>query len=504
MNNCIFKLMLKSIKSTKEFLKKDGTYFEIGGGKCPRCEAEITLKHIEDLFGVLTNSTNFRREVVEYLNTYIKQRKNTDKPIHLNTCLRKAHFFAQVGAETLGINTDWIVETDVNPYAPKKNRNTGIFGVRSGILERRGQVEEFCRERPQRKLLSFLYANENGFGNGNGNEASGDGYKYGGRGLKQLTGKDNYRNASNTFKEIFPEEYVNLVENPDKVKEAKYAFLTAIAYWEKHEIWKTADEIKVSNDDNIKKIRRTVNGGVAGWKDAKKYFEKGLEVFKVNECSPVEKTSSDDEWHDPVDNPQLCLYSQGGEVKKPWHGSFGPKIRDGVNKHTGMDLFAKPGTNVYACVKSKVVRSEINSSLFGQMIVLEVIEEGIEVIKSRRKNPFRLKYANKSEIESQNFNHNGPFYLVYAHFKEKKVAIGDIVHAGKVIGLTGTSGYSGAPFSTKNPHLHFEIMNVEKQAGLNNKCNPGVYLTYKDEDNLTPSDIAEQEEVRKNSKFWKQ
>lgn len=206
--------MLKSIKSTKEYLKKDGAYFEIGGGKYHWCEAEITLKHIEDLFGVLTNSTNFRREVVEYLNTYIKQRKNTDKPIHLNTCLRKAHFFAQVGAETLGINTDWIVETDVNPYAPKNIRHTGIFGVRSGILERRGQVEEFCRERPQRKLLSFLYANENGFGNGNGNEASGDGYKYRGRGLKQLTGKDNYRNASNTFKEIFPEEYVNLVENP--------------------------------------------------------------------------------------------------------------------------------------------------------------------------------------------------------------------------------------------------------------------------------------------------
>ena len=48
----------------KEFLKSDGTYFEIGGGKCPGCEAEITLKHIEDLFGVLTNSTNFRREIV--------------------------------------------------------------------------------------------------------------------------------------------------------------------------------------------------------------------------------------------------------------------------------------------------------------------------------------------------------------------------------------------------------------------------------------------------------
>lgn len=487
----------------KEFLKKEGAYFQIGN-KCPRCEEEITLKHIEDLFGVHSNSTNFRKQVVEFLNMYIKQRKNTNKPIHLNTCLRKAHFFAQVGAETSGINTDWIVETDIMPYTPTNVRNTTIFGERSGILERRGQIESFCAERPQKKLLSFLYAHENKFGNGNGNEASGDGYKYRGRGLKQLTGKTNYKNASETLKEIFPEEYVDLVANPDKVKEAKYAVLSAIAYWEKHEIWKVADEIKTSNDQDVKRIRSTVNGGVAGWKDAKKYFEKGIEVFRVNECSPIEKVSSDGKWHDPVDNPQLCLYSQGGESKKPWHGSFGPTIRDGVNKHTGMDLFAKPETNVYACVKSKVVRSEINSSMFGQMIVLQVIDEGVEVIKSRRKNPFALKYAHKSEIESQNFDHNGPFYLVYAHLKERKVNVGDTVDAGKIIGLTGTSGNNGVPFSTKNPHLHFEIMNVERQAGLNKKCNPGVYLTYKDEDSLTASDIAEQEDARKNSKFWKQ
>lgn len=47
-------------------------------------------------------------------------------------------------------------------------------------------------------------------------------------------------------------------------------------------------------------------------------------------------------------------------------------------------------------------------------------------------------------------------------------------------------------------------MNVEKQAGLDKKCNPGVYLTYKDENSLTASDIAEQEEARTDSKFWKQ
>ena len=104
-----------------------------------------------------------------------------------------------------------------------------------------------------------MYARENDFGNGNGDEASGDGYLYRGRGLKQLTGRGNYKNASHKLKEIFPEEYLDLEADPDKVKEAKYAVLSAIAYWENNEVWKVADEIKVSNEENIKRIRSVVS-----------------------------------------------------------------------------------------------------------------------------------------------------------------------------------------------------------------------------------------------------
>ena len=92
----------------EKFLNKEGVYFEIGGG-CQRCIDVITLEQIETLFGVHSESTEFRKEVVKFLNLYIDQRRNTDKEIHINTCLRKAHFFAQVGAETSGINTGWMV-----------------------------------------------------------------------------------------------------------------------------------------------------------------------------------------------------------------------------------------------------------------------------------------------------------------------------------------------------------------------------------------------------------
>ncbi len=310
----------------KEFLKGEGGYFEIGR-KCARCDAEITLQQIEILFGKHSRSSAFRQEVVNYLNQYIQQNKNSDKPIHINTCLRKAHFFAQVGAETQGINTDWIVETDVVPYQAS-NITANLFGNRAVRLRNKGLVELYCAERPQVKLLNYLYAAENGFGNGNGNEASGDGFKFRGRGLKQLTGRGNYRVASATLKEIFPNEYQDFEVYPEKLKEAKYAVLSAIAYWEKNKIWQTADQLKISTDENIKAIRRTVNVGAAGWKDAKKYFNKGMEVFNVLQCEIEEDAKIRRRGYD-IDKAVQYIIANA-KTKKPY-GACALYVRRAIN-----------------------------------------------------------------------------------------------------------------------------------------------------------------------------
>lgn len=58
----------------KEFLKADGAYFEIGS-KCPRCEAEITLKDIENSFDVYSNQKDFRQKIVDSLNKFYKTKK---------------------------------------------------------------------------------------------------------------------------------------------------------------------------------------------------------------------------------------------------------------------------------------------------------------------------------------------------------------------------------------------------------------------------------------------
>lgn len=474
-----------TIKHEGEFLKRDGEYFVIGKGKCPRCNERITIEQIEELFGVFTKHRAFRQEIIDNLNKYIF---DSGKEIHINTCLRKAHFFAQVGAETLGINPDWMVETDAYRYS--KSRCLEVFINRAKELNNSRLLDTYCNENPQKKLMNYMYANENGFGNGNGNEASGDGYKYRGRGLKQLTGKGNYKSASEYIQEFFSNEYIDLEANPDKVEEAKYAVLSAIAYWEKHKIWKTADTLKTSSDENIKKIRKVVNPGLAGWKDAKAYFEKGVGIFKVNSCSPIEV--GDSTWNDPIDNPQRTYYNSEG-VHKERNGAFGPvrtKIVNGQSvpkNHQGLDIFADIDTPCKACLNGKIVSymNEGNDG-YGNVLVLEVNGEDLRNAKRN----YNLEFT--AEVESgEGFDINvDTFYLRYAHLNSAVKTSGE-VKSGETICYTGDTGNAeGIP----NPHLHFEVAMKKSGngSGLSNRYNPAFFVRLADINQQRQEEVKEE------------
>lgn len=100
-------------------------------------------------------------------------------------------------------------------------------------------------------IANFVYANQNG----NGNEASGDGWKYRGRGVLQTTGKDNYIQFSEFVKD--PE----IITNPDLVA-TKYAFESAIFFFDKNKLWNICD--KGVNDVVITELTKRINGGTNG------------------------------------------------------------------------------------------------------------------------------------------------------------------------------------------------------------------------------------------------
>lgn len=106
-----------------------------------------------------------------------------------------------------------------------------------------------CERNPQ-KIANKVYANRMG----NGDEESGEGFKYRGRGLIQLTGKSNYEACGEALG-------VDLMENPDLVATPKYAALSAGWFWDKNNLNKFAD----AND--MTGLTKKINGGTHGLDD---------------------------------------------------------------------------------------------------------------------------------------------------------------------------------------------------------------------------------------------
>jgi putative chitinase len=101
---------------------------------------------------------------------------------------------------------------------------------------------------------------------GNGDEESGDGWKYHGRGLIQLTGKDNYANCGSNLG-------VDLLIHPELLLDPKYAVLSAGWFWNKKGLNALAD----SKDYDT--MTKRINGGLIGLDDRKAKIAKALSVL---------------------------------------------------------------------------------------------------------------------------------------------------------------------------------------------------------------------------------
>ena len=113
-------------------------------------------------------------------------------------------------------------------------------------------------------IANKVYANRMG----NGDEASGDGYRYSGRGLIQLTGKDNYFWFAESIGISAEEasEYMGTFEG---------AAQSACWFWETNNLNKWADQ------GDIETLTRKINGGTIGIEDRKKHYAHALHVLGV-------------------------------------------------------------------------------------------------------------------------------------------------------------------------------------------------------------------------------
>jgi putative chitinase len=157
----------------------------------------------------------------------------------VNTHLRRVHFWSQIqhesGCKAIAENLNYSAEGLVKTF-PK------YFNV--------GLSKAYARK-PE-KIANLVYANRMG----NGDEKSGDGWKYRGKGFIQITGKDNY-------KQLSKDTGIDFINNPDLLLEEPNALISALWFWNKKGLNVFSDK------DDVVSITKLINGGLNGIEDRK-------------------------------------------------------------------------------------------------------------------------------------------------------------------------------------------------------------------------------------------
>jgi len=165
--------------------------------------------------------------------------------------LRQAAFIAQCGHECGNFK---VLEENLQYRAETLMR----------LWPKRFPTLEFAKqyEKNPKKIANMVYANRMG----NRDEASGDGYRFRGRGCIQLTGHANYYHAGKALGEDF-------VMQPELVATPMYAALSAGFFWNTQKLNVLAD------NRDIKMMTKKVNGGFIGLADREKHYNQALAVL---------------------------------------------------------------------------------------------------------------------------------------------------------------------------------------------------------------------------------
>ncbi len=267
---------------------------EESGCKCPNCDKDITLEELKKICvdengKCLIKDTSRTSAILPYLNKYRKL-------AHISTCTRKAHFVAQVCAETkfymfeenFTYSSDAL--KDIKQFKTEEGKKkANLWGYNAAEVSKDPGKKVVSKEN-QENIANWRYAKLNG----NGDFQSGDGYKYRGRGLIHLTGKDNYKNRSKECNIRFltnGETQTDWENSPNEVAtNYRDVVLSALCYWSVCNINQYAEK---ATDKCGMKITQVINNDVNAWDMVKEnkrkpFFLKAVDVFKVNECKKNE------------------------------------------------------------------------------------------------------------------------------------------------------------------------------------------------------------------------
>ncbi|WP_313377301.1 TIGR02594 family protein, partial [Chishuiella sp.] len=347
--------------------------------KCPNCNKDITLEELQLIF-TLAKKSDLESLLIS-LNKYRKK-------FGLDTCARKAHFFAQVieesgrdlrGAlvgESLRYGPQRLAETFDN-FRSKYVKGTtmqnstymGYKGERLGYLERKKakptpdayKYGKTDKQEPNEGMIAFI-----AYGNRNGNKTGEDAWNFRGRGLLQITGRDNYKAIQVTINKLVPDSNVDVFKEVPKSGYTPHeAAVTGMAEWIHKNLYSIASQATKDNDEEIvKQIIDKLNSGTRSRakrlinyrgksNGTKSEYKPTKEIFKVNECvlltgKPKQEKKQDGKrapwmeiaWKEETKNiketgtnKEIFKFFKGTAYEKTM-GTIDPKTKKGINDQT--------------------------------------------------------------------------------------------------------------------------------------------------------------------------
>ena len=293
-------------------IKKVQLEEEKQGHSCPRCTAPVTVAQLRELFPDVKEYT--LKTVADTYTKYMKE-------LQMDTCWNKAHFFAQAAIETgfklhikKGENMDYESEERLHnvflsrffegewvkdkssgkkKFVPLVDSNAEFHDEKNRVFKSKElsqKAKQLINSKPKdQNIANFVYANING----NKNEASGDGWRFRGSGLIQLTGRGNFKMVNDKIEKLWGQSILT-DSGADQVREnPELAVLTAMGYFAAKGINRIANG--ASSDQQIKEVCLKVGDDVdikinnrktKNHEEKKRFFkDKSSKTFKTNECT---------------------------------------------------------------------------------------------------------------------------------------------------------------------------------------------------------------------------
>lgn len=246
---------------------------------CQNCNKPITIQDLTKVFPTATDTK--REQMADAFNA-------ASASFGTNTCQQKAHFFAQVmeevgGGITIsnGESLNYKAEDLPKQFSkfrldPTKPYHKTLNGP-NALAFKYGRSIQNGNVANQEMIANIAYANRNG----NGDVASGDGWKYRGKGILQITGKDKYGKINNRIDTDYPSYSTNI--NSNNINNLNEGTVASLAYWKEYKCQESA--AKGIDRKYFDAIVDIINRATPSREDRWENLQKCIAIFKVKDCT---------------------------------------------------------------------------------------------------------------------------------------------------------------------------------------------------------------------------